>query len=137
MDAAQAMSWAAELSDALQHELDGAEAEYGVLRNLDAGGMLARVQARGEFLWRVSLLQQRLAAALSTPAPKPPGLAEALARVRALAERLAALDERNAALARRGLAVVSGWLAALQPSPAVYDRRGRPAHATAAAGGRR
>jgi hypothetical protein len=138
----EALSTAAELRDLLQAEVQRAREERGVLRTLDAARLFESASARAAFNADVARLESALAArlaraagALGLPevtmarlalrAPKPAGaLAAILADVRALAGALAELDRLNLALAGRALACVQGYLDALSPRPAAYDRRG-------------
>ncbi|ACL65945.1 conserved hypothetical protein [Anaeromyxobacter dehalogenans 2CP-1] len=135
---------AAALRDALRAESARAGAVPEALRALDAARIFEGASARAGFNAQVAALQERLAAALARAAPggqatlprlraRAPGAADALgvllADVRALAARIAERDRINLALAAGARACVEGYLAALSPRPAAYDRRGAPAAA--------
>ncbi|GAO04637.1 hypothetical protein [Anaeromyxobacter sp. PSR-1] len=135
---------AAALRDALRAEAARAAAVPEALRALDAPRILDGASARAGFNAQVAALQERLAAALARAAPggeatlarlraRAPRAADALgallAEVRALATEIAERDRLNLALAARARACVQGYLAALCPCPAAYDRRGAPAGA--------
>ncbi|ABC81119.1 hypothetical protein [Anaeromyxobacter dehalogenans] len=141
----EVLAGAAALRDALRAEVDRAAAVPAALRALDAGRIFDGATARAGFNAQVAALQARLAAALARVAPgdgeatlaglraRAPGpadaLAASLAEVRALAALLAERDRLNLAMATRARACVRGYLAALRPHPAAYDRRGAPAAA--------
>ena len=138
----EALATAHELRRALQLEVERAQREREVLRTLDSDRLFAGAAARAGFNAEVARLETALAGALSRAAGAlglsevtmqrlamraPEGAAElgrVLADIRALAGALAELDRLNLMLAGRALACVQGYLTALNPAPAAYDRRG-------------
>lgn len=138
----EALATAHELRRALQLEVERAQREREVLRTLDSDRLFSGAAARAAFNAEVARLETALAGALSRAAgalglsevslprltmASPQGAAELarlLADIRALAGALAELDRLNLMLAGRALACVQGYLTALNPAPAAYDRRG-------------
>jgi len=138
----EALATAQQLRRVLQQEVERAQREREVLRTLDSDRLFAGATARAGFNAEVARLETALAAALSRAAgamglsevtiqklerraPEEAGrLATVLADIRALAGALAELDRLNVLLAGRALACVQGYLTALAPAPAAYDRRG-------------
>lgn len=138
----EALATAHELRRALQLEVERAQREREVLRTLDSDRLFSGAAARAAFNAEVARLETALAGALSRAAgalglsevsmarltalaPEGAGeLARLLADIRALAGALAELDRLNLMLAGRALACVQGYLTALSPAPAAYDRRG-------------
>lgn len=138
----EALATAHELRRALQLEVERAQREREVLRTLDSDRLFSGAAARAAFNAEVARLETALAGALARAAgalglsevslPRlsaaaPAGAAELarlLADIRALAGALAELDRLNLMLAGRALACVQGYLTALNPAPAAYDRRG-------------
>jgi regulator of sirC expression with transglutaminase-like and TPR domain len=137
-----ALSTAADLRRALEAEVERARHEREALRTLDSARLFASATARAAFNAEVARLESALAArlaraagalglpevtlarlALRAPA-EAAALAALLADVRSLAAALAELDRLNLALAGRAAACVQGYLNALSPTPAAYDRRG-------------
>lgn len=146
-----AIGAAQDLKEELAGEVARAREERQLIRRLDAGGLFARAGARASFNGRVARLERDLSAALSRPAlalgleevtlerlsQKDPGgagrLARALAEIRALAGALSELDQLNRMLAGRALSCVRGYVDAITPPAAAYDRRGLRASAPALA----
>ncbi len=144
----EALATAHELRRALESEVERAQREREVLRTLDSDRLFAGAAARAGFNAEVARLETALAGALSRAAAamglsevtlhrlsgrSPEGAAElarTLADIRSLAGALAELDRLNLMLAGRALACVQGYLTALNPTPAAYDRRGLRAAAT-------
>jgi hypothetical protein len=138
----EALATAHELRRALELEVERAQREREVLRTLDSDRLFAGAAARAGFNAEVARLESALAGALARAASAmglsevtlhrlavkaPEGAAElarVLADIRSLAGALAELDRLNLMLAGRALACVQGYLTALNPSPAAYDRRG-------------
>lgn len=138
----EALSTAADLRRALEAEVERARREPGALRTLDSARLFASASARAAFHDEVARLESALAArlaragaalglaevtlaGLTSRAPAAgSALAALLARIRALAAELKDLDRLNRALAGRASACVQGYLNALAPAPAAYDRRG-------------
>jgi hypothetical protein len=147
-----AIAAAEELKRALETEVERSRIEREALRTLDSDRIFAGAAARASFNAQVGRLEQNLAgalqreagalglaevtlAALRARAPKDAGrLARALQDVRASAAALAELDRLTLALAGRALACVQGYLTALDPAPAAYDRRGLRTGSGSAAG---
>lgn len=143
----KALALADELHRTLLAEVDRARAEREVLRSLDPDRIFTRAAERAGFNDQVARLEGALATALRHAAAelgiepltlprlaaRAPGAAAHLSRtltdVRALGQTLSQLDALNRTLAGRALACVQGYLTALRPTPAAYDRRG--ARATA------
>ncbi len=138
----EALSTAAELRRTLEAEVERARHEREALRTLDSDRLFASAAARSAFNAEVARLESalagslaRAAGALGLPEVTLPrlalrapaaaaALAAALADIRSLASALAELDRLNLALAGRAAACVQGYLNALAPTPAAYDRRG-------------
>jgi hypothetical protein len=138
----EALATAHELRSALELEVERAQREREVLRTLDSDRLFAGAAARAGFNAEVARLESALAGALARAASAmglsevtlhrlaakaPAGAAElarVLADIRSLAGALAELDRLNLMLAGRALACVQGYLTALNPTPAAYDRRG-------------
>jgi hypothetical protein len=138
----EALASAHELRSALQQEVERAQHEREVLRTLDSDRLFAGATARAGFNAQVARLESALAGALaraaaglgisevtlprlSVRAPEQTArLTRMLGDIRALAGALAELDRLNLMLAGRALACVQGYLTALSPAPAAYDRRG-------------
>jgi hypothetical protein len=138
----EALATAHELRRALQLEVERAQREREVLRTLDSDRLFQGAAARAGFNAEVARLETALAGALARAAGalglsevtmhrlavRSPAaaaeLATVLADIRALAGALAELDRLNLMLAGRALACVQGYLTALNPAPAAYDRRG-------------
>jgi hypothetical protein len=138
----KALALADELHGLLRGEVERARAEREVLRSLDPDQIFTRAAERAAFNDQVARLQHRLAEALregaaalgvaevtvSGIARRDPlaaaRLSRTLAEVRALGHTLSRLDTLNRTLAGRALACVQGYLSALRPMPAAYDRRG-------------
>ncbi len=142
----EALAIALELRRVLTSEVERARREREVLRTLDGDRLFASASARTAFNAEVAALESSLAGALARVAGAlglsevtlqklalrlPEGaarLSQALADIRSLAGALAELDRLNLMLAGKALACVQGYLTALDPQPAAYDRRGaRPA----------
>jgi hypothetical protein len=146
----EALATAHELRRALELEVERARREREVLRTLDSDRLFASASARAGFNAEIARLEAALAAALargaaalglsevtlhrlSLRAPVEAGeLSQRLADIRALAGALAELDRLNLLLAGRAMACVQGYLNALNPQPAAYDRRGVRAGSLAA-----
>jgi hypothetical protein len=138
----EALATATQLRSALQQEVERAQREREVLRSLDSDRLFAGAAVRASFNAEVARLETALAAALARAAgalglsevtlqrlerrapEQTARLAKVLADVRSLAGALAELDRLNLLLAGRALACVQGYLTALNPAPAAYDRRG-------------
>jgi hypothetical protein len=138
----EALATATQLRSALQQEVERAQREREVLRSLDSDRLFAGAAVRAGFNAEVARLETALAAALSRAAgalglsevtlqrlerrapEQTARLSKILADVRSLAGALAELDRLNLLLAGRALACVQGYLTALNPAPAAYDRRG-------------
>ena len=138
----EALATAHELRRALELEVERARREREVLRTLDSDRLFASATARAGFNAEIGRLESALAGALTGAATrlgltevtlhrlslKAPGeaaeLARLLADIRSLAGALAELDRLNLLLAGRAMACVQGYLTALNPLPAAYDRRG-------------
>jgi FlgN protein len=138
----EALNTAAALRRALEAEVERARHEREALRTLDSDRLFASASARAAFNAEVARLESalatrlaRAAGALGLPevtlarlALRAPAAAAALsavlADIRSLAAALAELDRLNVALAGRAAACVHGYLNALSPTPAAYDRRG-------------
>ncbi len=147
----KALALADELQRTLTGEVARARAEREVLRSLDPDRIFTRAAERAAFNAEIAHLEVQLADALRQAAGelglerftltrlalRAPGPAAHLGRVldevRSLGQELRDLDALNAALASRALACVQGYLTALRPSPAAYDRRGARATAPAQA----
>jgi hypothetical protein len=143
----EALATAHQLRRALEQEVERAQREREVLRTLDSDRLFAGAAARAAFNADVAKLESALAGALaraagamglsevtlhrlSQQAPEETTrLSRALADIKSLAGALAELDRLNLMLAGRALACVQGYLTALNPSPAAYDRRGGRAQA--------
>jgi hypothetical protein len=146
----EALATAHELRRALELEVERARREREVLRTLDSDLLFASASARAGFNTEVARLETALASALTRAAEqlgltevtlhrlslKAPAeaaeLSRRLADVRSLAGALAELDRLNLMLAGRAMACVQGYLTALNPQPAAYDRRGARAASLAA-----
>jgi len=138
----EAVQAAQELRDTLAAEVEEARGERNLFRTLDSPALLARATARSQFNTRVARLEEKLAAALAKAgealglaevttaalASREPQGASALSRIfgeiRSLAGAMAELDRMNQFLATRALRVVRGYVQAIAPAPAAYDRRG-------------
>jgi len=138
----ETLTTAVALRCALEAEVERARREREALRTLDSDRIFAGAAARAAFNGHVADLQERLAKALARAAgalgapevtlarlaerapAETAALSRTLADVRALAGALAELDRLNLMLAGRALACVQGYLTALQPPAAAYDRRG-------------
>ena len=138
----EALATAYELRDALQDEVERAQHEREILRSLDADRLFAGASARESFNAEVARLETALAAALKRTADAfgldevtiqrlariapadTARLGRVLDEIRAQAGALAQLDRLNVMLAGRAMACVQGYLTALNPAPAAYDRRG-------------
>jgi hypothetical protein len=147
----EAVRAALELRDALASAVEEARGERELFRSLDARRLLERASARAEFQARVARLEERLRSALAAAASRlgvaevtlarlaeaEPGGAGALSRafgeIRSLSAALAELDRLNHFLAARALRVVRGYVEAIAPAPAAYDRRGLRALASSSA----
>jgi len=143
----EALANALELRRVLEQEVERARREREVLRTLDSDRLFASAAARAGFNAEVARLETGLAGALARAAgamglsevtlqrlamKAPQGtelLSQVLSDIRSLAGALAELDRLNLMLAGRALACVQGYLTALDPSPAAYDRRGARAPA--------
>ncbi len=138
----EAITGAVRLRDALAEEIERATAERRPIRELDADGLFERAAARTAFVAEARRLEEELAASLRTlaahhglaeptvaalrrvaPAEAAP-LATLVDEIRRLAAELLAVDRVNQELAREALGCVRGYLAAVQPAPLGYDRRG-------------
>jgi len=127
----------------LSREVERAQAERGLIRTMNADGLLARADARQAFNQVMTGLQHQLMASLSTlttrwglPETTLEGLrrrgdddgrrlAALLGEVRSLAEALSELDRLNRLLAERAQSFVRAHLNALAPpKSATYSRRG-------------
>ncbi len=138
----EALALADDLERTLSREVERARYEREALRTLDSDRLFVSAAQRAAFNGEVSRLESalsealgRAAAGLGLPevtleslaarAPVETAALEAtFSAIRALAGSLAALDRLNLVLARRALSCVQGYLAAVDPSPAAYDRRG-------------
>ena len=138
----EALATAHELRRALESEVERARREREVLRTLDSDQLFASAHARAGFNAEIGRLESALAGALSRAAGRlglsevtlhrlalqapddTAELSQILADVRSLAGALAELDRLNLLLAGRAMACVQGYLTALNPQPAAYDRRG-------------
>jgi len=138
----EALATAVELRRVLELEVERARREREVLRTLDSDRLFASASARAGFNAEVARLETTMAGALARAAgamglsevtlqrlavKAPEGaaaLSQALGDIRSLAGALAELDRLNLMLAGRALACVQGYLTALDPAPAAYDRRG-------------
>ncbi|HUM13992.1 MAG TPA: flagellar export chaperone FlgN [Myxococcaceae bacterium] len=130
----------------LADEVERARDERRLLRGLDGTALLERASGRARF--NAQLAEAELAVAeglralanragltelsleaLRRLAPlQAPAFEDALGEVRALAESLNDLDALNRKLALRAMRVVGGYLDAVTPQTAGYDRSGtRPA----------
>jgi hypothetical protein len=143
----ESLATALALRRALEREVERARREREVLRTLDSDRLFASAGARAAFNDEVARLESSLAAALARAAgalgltevtlnrlvgaapEEAAELSRVLADVRSLAGTLAELDRLNLLLAGRALACVQGYLTALDPAPAAYDRRGARAQA--------
>jgi len=141
----EALALAEELKLALAGEVERSRRERERLVALDPDRIFTGAAERAAFNAEVARLEAALAGALARTAAelgvtdvtlarlaaRAPAAAEALSRlledVRASAAVLAELDRLNLAVAGRALACVQGYLAALDPSPAAYDRHGQRA----------
>lgn len=147
----RAIAAAQQLRALLADEIEGARNERKLLKTLDARALFARATARASFNGQVARMERDLADALSAIARSNhltevtlPRLAEVapeetahlsrtLDDVRALAAALKELDALNIFLTQRALAYVRGYVNAVSPTPAAYDRRGYRAQLSAAA----
>ncbi len=138
----KALALADELHGLLRGEVERARAEREVLRSLDPDRIFTRAAERAAFNAEVARLEGQLADALrqaaaglgieqltlprlAARAPGPAAhLGRTLAGIRDLGHELTRLDQLNRTLAGRALACVQGYLTALRPTPAAYDRRG-------------
>jgi hypothetical protein len=140
MSLAVALGQAEEIRALLKAEVERARSQRKLIRTLDAAGMLSYAQARGAANTRLAALEAALAESLRAAAQGRPTLAladlrglpgrearplaDALAEVRALACALHELDALNRFLAERALTCVRGYLDAVSPPVAAYDRYG-------------
>jgi hypothetical protein len=142
MDLEQTLTTAEKLKEALSSELERARDERRLLRTLDSARLMERAAKREHFNSSMVVLQrefqtnletvgQRLGMnqvsveALSQREPEASArLSVAVAEVRALAGALSELDALNRALGERTLGVVRGYISAIVPRTAAYDRQG-------------
>ncbi|BDG08011.1 flagellar export chaperone FlgN [Anaeromyxobacter paludicola] len=136
----------------LAAEIERARGERELMRSLDADGLFARAAARSAFNGEVGRIEGELARSLSLAAgalgapevtlerlrERAPAeterLSTTLGEIRALAEALGEIDALNRTLCERALTCVRGYVRAVRPAPAAYDRRGaRPESRGAAA----
>ncbi|HVP63117.1 MAG TPA: flagellar export chaperone FlgN [Myxococcaceae bacterium] len=130
----------------LAEEVERARDERRLLRGLDGTALLERASGRARFNAQLAEAELAVAEGLRALAARA-GLTElslealrrlaplearafedGLGEVRALAEALNDLDTLNRKLAQRAMRVVGGYLDAVTPQTAGYDRRGtRPA----------
>ncbi len=147
----EAVAAAVELRDVLAEEIEQAREERQLFRRMEARRLFERATSRATFSAEVARLERAMALALSHVAQRL-GLAEisladlaqrapaeaapfsrTLGDIRALVSALRELDQLNLFLAGRALTCVRGYVNALSPAPAAYDRRGTRATAAAAA----
>ena len=144
----EAVRAATELRAPLAAEVEEARGERTLFRTLDAQALLGRATARAAFNARLARLEGALRDALATAgtalglpevttealASREPRGALALSRtfaeIRSLAAAMGELDRLNQFLAQRALRVVRGYVDAIAPAPAAYDRRGLRAAAS-------
>jgi hypothetical protein len=152
---APAIEIAERIRGALNAELAAARDQREMIRKLDADGLTERAARRADFNGKLAALEgdlgRALAAAgeqlglrtvtleaLSARAPaESRRLGRAFADLRALAESLRRTDALNHLLAERALACVRGYVTALAPVPAAYDRRGAATESVALSTARR
>lgn len=146
-----AIAIADQIRDALRAEVDRARGERGFIRTMDVDGLLQGAAARAAFNALMVKRQSELLAELRLAA-RALGLREVILRdlraaapeltfrlsssldeARTLVGALGALDQLNCLLGRRALLFVRAYLAALNPRPAAYDRRGLATALAAAA----
>jgi hypothetical protein len=138
----QAVSALDQLREVLQVEVENARQERQILRTLDARAIFARASERTAFVAQAARLEQQAASALGVVAralqldevslarlrQKVPaeaiGLARVLDDIQALAGALQEIDRLNLFLGNRALTCVRGYVTAVSPLPAAYDRRG-------------
>jgi len=137
-----ALDVATRMRQALQAELDEAREQRVLVRKLDVQGLFERARRRGEFNVKLAQMQDDLGAALDATAQvlgvqrvtldvlhtsgilDASKVAQALSELRASAQALQEIDNLNQVLARRALSCVRGYISALSPRAAVYDRYG-------------
>jgi len=146
MSIATALEALRRLRELLADEVERAREERRLLRGLDGTALMERASARSRFNAQLADAELAVASGLRTLAIRDgltelsiadlrriapldaPAFETALGEVRALAEALNDLDSLNRKLAIRAMRVVGGYLDAVTPRAAGYDRRGsRPA----------
>jgi hypothetical protein len=148
----QAVDALNQLRELLRSEVAHARSERQILRTRDARAIFARASERAAFVAQVARLEQQAAGALGLVAralqldevslarlrqkvpSEAPGLARVLDDIQALAGALQEIDRLNLFLGNRALSCVRGYVTAVSPLPAAYDRRGAfaaPRHSAA------